>query len=179
MAGTRTHGSRTGRESAGVSTDLLHSVFMTSSSTPLFDTVLQQLDLDLAPWRGQGLAVRAPRDGTVYAELSSHTPLQAQALIDGAHAAFLQWRTTPAPVRGELVRRLGQKLRQLADANHIPYKVDIYPYYGSDGEAFWRAGGDVAVALIGPGVDASHNYERTHLEALTGTTRWLVAYLLS
>jgi putative aminopeptidase FrvX len=74
---------------------------------------------------------------------------------------------------------LSQKLRQLADEHGIPYKVDIYPYYGSDGEAFWRAGGDVAVALIGPGVDASHNYERTHLDALVATTQWLVAYLLS
>ncbi|MEK6222562.1 MAG: M42 family metallopeptidase, partial [Chloroflexota bacterium] len=55
-----------------------------------------------------------------------------------------------------------QKLRKIADKNEIPYVVDIYPYYGSDGEAYWRAGGDVAVALIGPGVDASHNYERTH-----------------
>jgi putative aminopeptidase FrvX len=72
-----------------------------------------------------------------------------------------------------------QKLRQLAEAHGIPYKVDIYPYYGSDGEAYWRAGGDVAVALIGPGVDASHNYERTHLEALLATTQWVVAYLLS
>jgi putative aminopeptidase FrvX len=74
---------------------------------------------------------------------------------------------------------LSQRLRQLAEAHGIPYKVDIYPDYGSDGEAFWRAGGDVAVALIGPGVDASHNYERTHMEALVGTTQWLVAYLLS
>lgn len=74
---------------------------------------------------------------------------------------------------------LSQKLRQLADEHAIPYKVDIYPYYGSDGEAFWRAGGDVAVALIGPGVDASHNYERTHLDALLATTQWVVAYLLS
>ncbi len=74
---------------------------------------------------------------------------------------------------------LSQRLRQLAEANQIAYKVDIYPYYGSDGEAYWRAGGDVAVALIGPGVDASHNYERTHLEALIATTRWIVAYLLS
>jgi putative aminopeptidase FrvX len=74
---------------------------------------------------------------------------------------------------------LSQRLRELAEENGIPYKVDIYPYYGSDGEAYWRAGGDVAVALIGPGVDASHSYERTHLEALTATTRWLVAYLLS
>jgi putative aminopeptidase FrvX len=74
---------------------------------------------------------------------------------------------------------LSQRLRQMAEANGIPYKVDIYPYYGSDGEAYWRAGGDVAVALIGPGVDASHNYERTHLEALAATARWIVAYLLS
>jgi putative aminopeptidase FrvX len=74
---------------------------------------------------------------------------------------------------------LSNKLRALADAHEIPYKVDIYPYYGSDGEAFWRAGGDVAVALIGPGVDASHNYERTHTEALVATTNWILAYLLS
>jgi putative aminopeptidase FrvX len=74
---------------------------------------------------------------------------------------------------------LSQKLRQLADKYNIPYKVDVYPYYGSDGEAFWRAGGDVAVALIGPGVDASHNYERTHLDALLATTQWVMAYLLS
>ena len=72
-----------------------------------------------------------------------------------------------------------QTLRRLADEQGIPYKVDIYPYYGSDGEAYWRAGGDVAVALIGPGVDASHNYERTHTEALIATTQWILAYLLS
>jgi len=74
---------------------------------------------------------------------------------------------------------LSQKLRALAYEHEIAYKVDIYPYYGSDGEAFWRAGGDVAVALIGPGVDASHNYERTHLDALVATTQWVAAYLLS
>jgi putative aminopeptidase FrvX len=74
---------------------------------------------------------------------------------------------------------LSQRLRALAEANGIPHKVDIYPYYGSDGEALWRAGGDVAVALIGPGVDASHNYERTHRDALTATTNWIIAYLLS
>jgi putative aminopeptidase FrvX len=74
---------------------------------------------------------------------------------------------------------LSQKLRKLADDYKIPYKVDIYPYYGSDGEAYWRAGGDVTVALIGPGVDASHNYERTHQDALITTTQWIMAYLLN
>ena len=73
---------------------------------------------------------------------------------------------------------LSDRLRTLAEKYIIPYKVDIYPHYGSDGEAFWAAGGDVAVALIGPGVDASHSYERTHSEALLATTRWVMAYLL-
>jgi putative aminopeptidase FrvX len=70
-------------------------------------------------------------------------------------------------------------LRALAAEHNITHQIDIYPYYGSDGEAYWRSGGDVAVALIGPGVDASHNYERTHIEALAATTQWILAYLLS
>jgi putative aminopeptidase FrvX len=74
---------------------------------------------------------------------------------------------------------LSQRLRRLADEAGIAYKVDIYPYYHSDGEAYWSAGGSAAVALIGPGVDASHNYERTHLEGLMATAAWIVAYLLA
>jgi len=70
------------------------------------------------------------------------------------------------------------RLRNLADRHEIPYKVDIYPYYGSDGSTYWRAGGDGVVALIGPGIDASHNYERTHMEALLATTQWMLAFLL-
>jgi putative aminopeptidase FrvX len=74
---------------------------------------------------------------------------------------------------------LNKKLRALAERHNIPYKTDVYVFYGSDGEAFWRAGGDVALALIGPGIDASHNYERTHMEGLVATTDWIMAYLLS
>jgi putative aminopeptidase FrvX len=72
---------------------------------------------------------------------------------------------------------LRRRLVELAQAAGIPYKLDIYPYYGSDGGAFWRAGGDVRVGLVGPGVDASHNYERTHVDALVRTAQLLVEYL--
>lgn len=74
---------------------------------------------------------------------------------------------------------MNRKLVQLARAADIPYKTDIYPFYGSDGEAYWRAGGDVKVGLIGPGVDASHNYERTHQESLLNTARLIAEYLLA
>ena len=74
---------------------------------------------------------------------------------------------------------LNKKMRAIAEKNNIPYKTDVYPFYGSDGEAFWRAGGDVALSLIGPGIDASHNYERAHMDGLNATTNWVMAYLLS
>ncbi len=72
-----------------------------------------------------------------------------------------------------------RELENLAETNNIPYRTDIYPYYGSDGEAYWRAGGNVRVGLIGPGVDASHHYERTHRASLEETARLIAAYLLS
>ncbi|MCA9962526.1 MAG: M20/M25/M40 family metallo-hydrolase, partial [Anaerolineales bacterium] len=72
-----------------------------------------------------------------------------------------------------------RELEALAAAHQIPYRTDIYPHYGSDGEAYWRAGADVRVGLIGPGVDASHHYERTHRDSLEQTARLIAAYLLS
>jgi putative aminopeptidase FrvX len=71
-----------------------------------------------------------------------------------------------------------RELEALAQQHGIRSHTDIYPYYGSDGEAYWRAGGDVKVALIGPGVDASHHYERTHRDALENCAKLIAAYLL-
>lgn len=74
---------------------------------------------------------------------------------------------------------LGRKLRRLAAENGLELRTDTYPFYGSDGEALWRAGADVRVGLIGPGVDASHSYERSHMEALVDTARLIGYYLLA
>ncbi len=89
--------------------------------------------------------------------------------------ATLCVKDSSGPYHYDLTRRL----RRLADQHEIAYRLDVYPYYGSDGSAYWRAGGQAPVALIGPGVDASHNYERTHLDALLATTQWILAYLLA
>ena len=74
--------------------------------------------------------------------------------------------------------QLVNKLRRLADTHKIPYKTDIYVNYSSDGTAYWRAGGRARVGLIGPGVDCSHSYERTHKESLQATTDLITRYLL-
>ena len=72
---------------------------------------------------------------------------------------------------------LTTKLINLAKDNNINYVVDIFPFYGSDIGAAWRAGVDCAGALIGPGVCASHGMERTHLEAIEATMQLLYLYL--
>lgn len=74
---------------------------------------------------------------------------------------------------------LGRELRRLADANGIALKTDVYTHYDSDGGALWRAGADVRVALIGPGVEATHGYERTHIDALSATAELVAAWIRS
>ncbi|MCY4009679.1 MAG: M42 family metallopeptidase [Anaerolineaceae bacterium] len=73
---------------------------------------------------------------------------------------------------------LNNKLRRIARENQITLINDIYSFYSSDGSAYWRAGGQGRVALIGPGVASSHGYERTHRDALLDTARLIAAYLL-
>ncbi len=74
---------------------------------------------------------------------------------------------------------LRRQLRDLAKEHKIALKPDIFPEYCSDGDALWKAGGDMQVALIGPGVDGTHSHERTHTDALEATTKMIVAWLLS
>lgn len=73
---------------------------------------------------------------------------------------------------------MNNKLRRLGTEYNIPFKTDIYVFYSSDGTAYWRSGGDARVGLIGPGVDCSHAYERTHRDALEHTTHLLARYLV-
>lgn len=61
-----------------------------------------------------------------------------------------------------------------AKANGIGYAADVYPSYSSDSAAALRAGNDVRFALIGPGVFASHGYERTHVKGIENTCRLLM-----
>jgi putative aminopeptidase FrvX len=72
---------------------------------------------------------------------------------------------------------LRQRLVKLCRAQKIPRKVDVYPFYGSDAAVAVRAGLDAVTGLIGPGINASHNLERTHRKALAATVRLILAYV--
>jgi aldehyde dehydrogenase (NAD+) len=76
---------------------------------------LAKLGVDLARHAGGDVEARSPIDGSLVATLRAATQAEADAAIEAAHAAFLAWRTVPAPRRGELIRLFGEELRAAKD----------------------------------------------------------------
>lgn len=64
-----------------------------------------------------------------------------------------------------------------AKEKNIDFAVDVYPYYSSDVDVTLSAGYDIKHGLIGPGVYASHGYERSHKKGVQNTLDLLIAYL--
>jgi aldehyde dehydrogenase (NAD+) len=73
--------------------------------------LLAKLGVPQPLWTGGNRAVRSPITGETIGQVRDVTAEEAAAAIAAAHEAFLQWRATPAPRRGELVRLLGEELR--------------------------------------------------------------------
>jgi aldehyde dehydrogenase (NAD+) len=90
-------------------------------SLSLMQSVLQKLDVAeenpgvfCGEWRGSGATIDkiSPIDGHKLASIHTASAADYEAAIGRAHEAFLKWRVTPGPVRGETVRRLGNALRE-------------------------------------------------------------------
>src|SRR5919109_1139601 len=85
----------------------------TEELVELARTVLRRCgaDLDALPGAGR-ITARSPVTGEPLFEVAASTPADVEAAIQAAHTAFLAWRTVPAPVRGGLVKRLGELLTE-------------------------------------------------------------------
>lgn len=79
--------------------------------------------------------------------------------------------------RGPYNYEMTGRLIELAKDNNLKYAVDVYPMYASDADASLFSGHNFRHALIGPGVFASHGYERTHVSGLDNTLKLLAAFV--
>jgi aldehyde dehydrogenase (NAD+) len=68
------------------------------------------------PNAGAALPSHSPTDGKLIATVTTTTREQYDTVITTAQAAFMEWRNWPAPKRGEVVRQLGEALRERKDA---------------------------------------------------------------
>jgi aldehyde dehydrogenase (NAD+) len=73
--------------------------------------ILSRFGISQNHLEGGTLTVASPIDGADIAVIAEASIDQANAAIELAHEAYLQWRLVPAPRRGELVRLLGEELR--------------------------------------------------------------------
>ncbi len=83
----------------------------------------------------------------------------------------------PKDSSGPYDYEMTSRLIELCKKHKIGYAVDVYPMYGSDVSSSLRGGNNIKGALIGPGVNASHGMERTHVEGLENTIKLMYAYL--
>lgn len=116
-------------------------------------------------------------NSNVPAETVEYLAVDMGAIGDGQssdeYTVSICAKDSSGPYHYELTRQLVE----LAKNENIEYKLDIYPYYGSDASAAIRAGYDVKHALLGPGIEASHAYERTHIDSLENTAKLLYSYV--
>ncbi|MCG8570161.1 MAG: M42 family metallopeptidase [Spirochaetes bacterium] len=69
------------------------------------------------------------------------------------------------------------RLIKTAETEKLNHAVDIYPFYGSDVWTALSSGKDIKFGLIGPGIYASHGYERGHKEGIENTFKLLAKYI--
>ncbi|MSR63494.1 MAG: aldehyde dehydrogenase family protein, partial [Planctomycetes bacterium] len=66
--------------------------------------------------KGEWLESHDPATGKLIGRIRQATGEEYEACVAAAHAAFLRWREVPAPKRGEIVRKLGNAIREKKDA---------------------------------------------------------------
>ncbi len=78
-----------------------------------------EVDTLLKRWEASAsgnMPVHSPIDGSQIGSVAEATAADISSAATASQAAFLEWRTVPAPRRGELVRQFGNALREQKDS---------------------------------------------------------------
>lgn len=122
---------------------------------------------------GSGAAAALPWDVSEFVGIDIAPVAPGQQSSE--HAVSVAMQDSGGPYDYHLSRHL----LKLAAAHELPVRRDLFRYYFSDAHSATTAGHDSRTALLAFGCDATHGYERTHVDSLNALSRLLVAYMLS
>src|SRR6056297_2600195 len=98
------------------------SFFYLCEKTTMDTSFLKRLGIESVnpgTWSGQEssssdtkIDSHTPVDGSLIGQLTVTDKKQYEEVMEQAQAAFLEWKATPAPQRGEIVRQYGELLRE-------------------------------------------------------------------
>ena len=89
------------------------------------------------------------------------------------HTAAICAKDIDGPSNYEMV----SKLKAAADQAGLVCPIDVFENYASDADMIVRSGADVRHCTMGPGVYASHGYERAHIDGLKETFDLITAFV--
>ena len=122
---------------------------------------------------GSGAAGALPWDVSEFVGIDIAPAAKGQASSE--HAVTVAMQDSGGPYDFHLSRHL----LKLATEHEIPVRRDLFRYYHSDAQSAVEAGHDIRTALLAFGCDATHGYERTHIDSLAAMSRLLCGYMLS
>lgn len=122
---------------------------------------------------GSGAAGALPWDVSEFVGIDIAPAAKGQESSE--HAVTVAMQDSGGPYDFHLSRHL----LRLAGEQDIPVRRDLFRYYHSDAQSAIEAGHDIRTALLAFGCDATHGYERTHIDSLSALSRLLCIYLLS
>jgi peptidase M42 family hydrolase len=126
-----------------------------------------------------GEEVGVGASSALVADIASLVAVDNGTTAPGQNSSEFGVTLAMADQTGPFDYHLSKKLFELCREYAIPVQKDVFRYYRSDAASALEAGHDVRTALLAFGVDASHGYERIHIEALECIARLLVHYAAS
>lgn len=140
-----------------------------TGKVPARHTVLQFADWEEV---GHGGSCGLPADTTAF--LAADVGIVGRELSGNVYTLSIVAKDSVAPYHYGMTT----ELMNAAERAGAPYVVEVFPErYSSDAMAAIRAGYDVRTALFGPGVEATHGYERTHKDAVAATFATLIEFI--
>ncbi|WP_397449239.1 osmoprotectant NAGGN system M42 family peptidase [Pseudomonas sp. NA-150] len=112
-------------------------------------------------------------------DVSEFVGIDIAPVAPGQHSSEQAVSVAMQDSGGRYDYHLSRHLLQLGAEHQLPLRRDLFRYYFSDAHSALAAGHDVRTALLAFGCDATHGYERTHIDSLSALSRLLGAYILS
>ncbi|HET8726169.1 MAG TPA: osmoprotectant NAGGN system M42 family peptidase [Alphaproteobacteria bacterium] len=115
----------------------------------------------------------------LHQEVAEMVSVDNGTVAPGQNSAEFGVTIAMADSTGPFDYHLTHRMIDLCRNHGIPHQRDVFKYYRCDSASAVEAGNDIRTALVCFGIDASHGYERTHMDAITSVSKLLYHYMLS
>jgi peptidase M42 family hydrolase len=110
-------------------------------------------------------------------EVSEALSIDAAVCAPGQHSREDVVNVAMHDQSGPFDYHLTRRMTAMCEHLGIPHERDIFTFYRSDIAAALEAGAEMRAALIGFGTDATHGWERTHVDGVRRIAELVAGYL--